>query len=744
MGGQPKRRIISLLNIARAMRESATPDTINASIFEAQAEWIKEREIAKSTGRTMCNWDRKNVSPFIQAGIADYDGEIIKQTHRYHEKIEEIMAGASKGYARKLVIDAEASEYASRGLVPVKRPRGRPKKDAPPLQGIPIDEYLKDKELNAVSLGFVDIGLGVGSVKGVNSGGLLINDAWTGVRDHSSKRVFNNSKLGQRIEVDAGTKNMLAKIKLVKVDIKRRADESIGDDELKVLARLMKKAVTEERRFMFRHDFYAFDNYLFQDLQDRVATAEFHFDMFRLYELSRRACVVCPRGHAKTTTARKYVLHQILNRKETYIVIVGASESMAAQTLRWIRDQFTENDRLLDVYGYLANKNKWADTEFEVEFRDENNKVYHSCKVVARGANQKIRGVNEKGRPTLYYIDDIEDDEQVESMERREKLAQWVTDAMMPSGSKNARFIITGTILNMDSLLMNIALNKIGDHIQWDVLFYAAIYKDSLGVEKALWQEHQPLDKLEKLRERNPISFSKEYQNNPAAGKAAVFNSDAFKHLNDEYISVKDDEVYYKNELLRVMIHTDYAYTDKQSSDFTVYLASGMNKDGRLYVLDYLMFKTADEDVMIDELFDFCKQWRTNIVTMEDQIFQHVLSKIIQQQMNKRGYILYIKEMRRGAGSKLLRIKSLGAPIRLGQIYWSYRHNELEGQLLEVTSSSLGRWDDIIDTLADAWRSQIEAREEDVESGPEINTYEWLIAQGVWAEDEERIENARR
>ena len=259
-----------------------------------------------------------------------------------------------------------------------------------------------------------------------------------------------------------------------------------------------------------------------------------------------------------------------------------------------------------------------------------------------------------------------------------------------------------------------------------------------------MWQEHQPLDKLLKLRERNPISFSKEYQNNPAAGKAAVFNSEAFKHLNDEYISVKDDDVYYKNELLRVMIHTDYAYTDKQSSDFTVYLASGMNKDGRLYVLDYLMFKTADEDVMIDELFDFCKQWRTNIVTMEDQVFQHVLTKIVQQQMNKRGYILYIKEMRRGSGSKLLRIKSLGAPIRLGQIYWSSRHNELESQLLEVTSSSLGRWDDIIDTLADAWRSQIEAREEDVESGPKINTYEWLIAQGVWSEDEERIENARR
>ena len=171
MGGQPKRRIISLLNISRAMRESATPDTVNAGIFEAQAEWIKEREIAKSTGRTMCNWDRKNVSPFIQAGIADYDGEIIKQTHKYHEKIEEIMAGASKGYARKLIIDAEASEYASRGLVPVKRPRGRPKKDAPPLQGIPIDEYLRDKEASAISVGFVDIGLGVGVAAGVSSAG---------------------------------------------------------------------------------------------------------------------------------------------------------------------------------------------------------------------------------------------------------------------------------------------------------------------------------------------------------------------------------------------------------------------------------------------------------------------------------------------------------------------------------------------------------------------------------------------
>jgi hypothetical protein len=707
------------------MRNSIPPDP-HADIFDAQAQWILDREIAKNTGHRMFIWERKNPSPFLKNNITDFDGEILRQTDKYREEIEVILKSVSPKYRRESELKKNSVDNA-------------------------VTEEGGDHEgcagIEALSKRYIDTPLGVDSKT------LRINDSGTGVMDYHSKNVYNNDQLGKSIMVEAGVLNALYRIRANKDKLKKKADESTSHEELTNIAILMRKLVAEERRYLFKYDFPAFDDYLFQDLQDRVDTAEFHFEMFKLYELSKRSCVICPRGHAKTTTARKYLLHQILNRKETYIVIVGATEAMAAQTLRWIRDQFTENDRLIDVYGNMANRNKWADTEFEVQAKDNDGKVVYSCKVVAKGAGQKIRGANERGRPTLFYIDDLEDDEQVESIERREKLAQWIVDAMMPSGSKGVRFIITGTILHTDSLLINIALNKVGDHIPWDVLFYSAIYSLETPVtpdnERALWEDHQSLEKLRILRGKNELSFSKEYQNNPRSGSAGVFKSSSYKYYEPADLHIDRGVVTvltlprYKN-ILTVMVHTDFAYAAKKSSDYVVYMATGMDYMGNLYVLDYLRFKEKDPYVQIDLLFDFCNRWGSSTITMEDQAYQYVLRRVLDREMKERDRVLYIIELNRSDATKLLRIKSLAAPVVMGQILWTQSHTELEKELDDVTASSLGRHDDIIDCLADGWKVQTESRVEEPDDEPEANTYAWFIKQGIWEEDEERIRNARR
>ncbi|NIM44927.1 MAG: hypothetical protein GTO54_04735 [Nitrososphaeria archaeon] len=282
---------------------------------------------------------------------------------------------------------------------------------------------------------------------------------------------------------------MIERIREKKSVLKNKArDSRTNDKELKTIYKMMKRLDAEEKRIIYRYDFKRFDEDCFQELQDRVETAPFHFEMFGLYQDSRRACVVCPRGHAKSTTARKYILHQILYQETQYTIIVGASEDMAAQNLRWVRDQLVDNAAITSVYGYLKNKDKWADTEFQTNT---------GIKVSAKGAGQKIRGANEKGRPDLIYMDDMEEDEQVSSKDRREKLRKWMTQAVMPALSRNGRIIITGTILHLDSLLKNISRNLIKDHIDWDVLWYQAITTRE-GKEEALWPEHKPLDVFKK------------------------------------------------------------------------------------------------------------------------------------------------------------------------------------------------------------------------------------------------------
>ena len=550
------------------------------------------------------------------------------------------------------------------------------------------------------------------------------------VRPHGEKvaiRVNDGRDIPDSIkysgEIPELEKKVLDDIRQSKKKLKekcRRLADSNSIDELKTTFKVLKRLDNEEKKLVYRYDFEAFDRDLFSDLQDRVETAQFHFDMIGLYENHKRACVICPRGHAKSTTARKYILHQILYNKTQYTVIVGASEDMAGQNLRWVRDQLIENPKIVEIYGYLKNKDKWADTEFQT-----NTKI----KVSAKGASQKIRGSNERGRPDLIYIDDLEEDEGVVSKDRRAKLSRWFKEALLPAKSKNGRIIITGTILHLDSLLNNISKNKVRDHIDWKVLWYQAInVDDKTGDEYALWEELKPIDELKALREADPQTFAQEYQNSPTSGAMAVFHSDQYQHYGVEsmYIDPVDGSIRINNKLLNLVITTDLAVSEKEGSDYTVFMVSGMDEDSNLYVLDYDRFRSSDPYHQIDMLFDLSKKWGCSHITMEEIAFQTVFKKLFEREMDLRGEYFYIQEMKRKAMKKIFRLKALKGPISKGLIYWQHCHVHIEEELNQVTATSLGVHDDVIDALSDAWECLIEIHEETVVKEPTVNSYEWI------------------
>lgn len=558
-------------------------------------------------------------------------------------------------------------------------------------------------------------------------------------KDPNSSDWYRNTTVGKDIVIPECDLKEIDKIREAKSKIRIKAiyaAETGNEEDIKNLAKIAKRLDIEEKRLIFKYDFEAFDEYLFQDIQDRVKTPDFHKQMFKLYQHSKRSCVICPRGFAKSTNARKYLVHQMVYKQTSYLVLIGASEGMASQNLVWVRDQFTDNRKLIELYGNLQNKDKWAETEFEIYFKNEKGEIENRCKGVAKGAGQKIRGMNEKGRPDLYYIDDLEEDEQVDSRERRDKLKSWFLKALLPSMAKNGRVIITGTILHLDSLLRNISLNKVKDNILWDVLFFQAINIDKDGNEYSLWEEHKPLSMLKALREADDVTFSQEYQNNPRAGLQAVFHEKYFEYYTYDKIRRSGlNDLYYLDQPLNIMITTDFAYSKRSGSDYTVYMATGMDKYSNLYVLEYLRFKEDDSLEQINMLFDFSKKWGCTYFVIEKQQYQAALKRFIEVKMTEKNYFLHIHEIERRDTTKFMRIKGLQQPIRAGKIKWLQGSDDLENELLQVTATSLGTHDDIIDCLADAWSVQFEAHDIFKSKEPEINTIEWMAAQGAWGDE---------
>lgn len=517
--------------------------------------------------------------------------------------------------------------------------------------------------------------------------------------------------------------NILRDIAKAKEKLKGKV-HGMSEDELKTAYKVIKKLDVEEKKIVFEYDFKAFDEYFFSDIQDRVPTAQFHYEMIGLYESSSRACVICPRGHAKSTTARKYIVWQLVYKKFNYAILGGASEDMAAQNLRWIRDQLTDNEKIVDIYGWLKNKDKWADTEFQTN---------NGIKLTAKGAGQKIRGANEKGRPDLFYFDDLEEDEQVSSRDRREKLRKWFSQAVMPAKSRNGRIIITGTILHLDSLLKNISDNKVKDHLPWQVLFYQAISKDEDGHDVALWEEHKPLSELKLLRETDPETFSQEYQNSPASGSMAVFNREEYSYIDPSEVvrNQEDGRVYVRGRPVNLLMTSDLAISVREGADYTVFMMSGMDDESNLYVLQYERFRSSDPYEQMEVVFDMLKNWGCDCMSMETIAFLQTFKRMFEYEMKKRNLFFYIHEVVRQNIRKIFRIKSLKAPIRAGKIYWQHDHVEIEEELSQVTATSLGLHDDVIDCLADSWEVQVELNEDKPNAGSPINTVAWMIEQGM-------------
>jgi len=126
-------------------------------------------------------------------------------------------------------------------------------------------------------------------------------------------------------------------------------DKELTDQEIRLAASIIIRLKSEQLKIKYKYDFFAFVEDMFPELQDKAVTPEFHIEMYNSYIQNLRCCTVCPRGHAKSTTARIFILHQILTGAVNYVVVIGASEEIASQNISWIKDQIETNITIRDM-----------------------------------------------------------------------------------------------------------------------------------------------------------------------------------------------------------------------------------------------------------------------------------------------------------------------------------------------------------------------------------------------------------
>lgn len=488
----------------------------------------------------------------------------------------------------------------------------------------------------------------------------------------------------------------------------------------------------KERRDMCSRSLTAFaDIYFKKYLQ--VEMCQFHKELYWMLqrasrERSERIAIAAPRESAKSVIVSLiYIIWSICYKTEGYIMILSDTHDQAVALLSHIKDELENNEKLIEDFPDICGVGeRWKEGEIVTR---------NGVKVTALGAGQKIRGRrNQEARPSLIILDDIENDENTQNPDSREKLFNnWFTKAILKAGSSKTNVIVIGTIQHYDSLLAK--LTREGEMPGWNRRKYQSVvtwstsphwetwinifreresYKSLSGEEGArlffednkeamllgtevLWPAKESYYSLMVMREKEgKWSFDSEKQNEPVSLEECHFNPDTFHYWDAEY---KTEE-----ELFRALGDNFDMYgacdpslgKEGKYTDFSAIITIARHRvTGKLYILDADIRKRKPSE-LITMIIAFCELRKYKKFVIEANQFQELLATALTEEARQKGVYTAIEPIKNMGTSKEDRILWLEPHINIGTMQFSKKHVTLLEQLRYFPK---GRHDDGPDAL---------------------------------------------
>lgn len=432
----------------------------------------------------------------------------------------------------------------------------------------------------------------------------------------------------------------------------------------------------------------------------------------------KRLVITAPRGHAKSTTFTfKNTLHAILYGYKKYIMIISDSSEQAESFLSDISSELEDNQLIKKDFGEQVGKT-W-NTSTLITSKD--------IKIDAIGSGKKIRGRRHKNfRPDLIVLDDIENDENVNTLEQRKKLENWYYKAVSKAGDTPTDICYIGTLLHYDSLLAKVMenagytarkyqgviqfSNKKGLWEEWEKIynnleeekreenarvFFEFHKKEMLENTKVLWEEKADYYNLMITRLTEGVtSFNSEIQNEPIDPNSCLFNKEWFDFYNEVEVNFSS-----KDYLFFGAIDPSLGKNKKSDTSAIVVLAKNI-VNGYLYVVEASIERRTPDTIITDTIEmhkRLMKEYKKGFCKLgvETVQFQSFFKDILTKECLKENLYLNIEEIK-STTNKVARIESLQPYIKNKYLKFNARHKNL---LEQLEYFPFGRYDDGADAL---------------------------------------------
>lgn len=424
---------------------------------------------------------------------------------------------------------------------------------------------------------------------------------------------------------------------------------------------------------------------------------------------------IAPRSGAKTTwTSKLYSLFCICHNLEHYILLIGDSSEQSYQNLAAIKKELEENQALAEAYPSACGIGPRWNQSYIVTAND--------IKVEALGTRKKVRGRSHgPHRPGLIIIDDLENDDGVQSHTQRDKVFKWLNRALLPSGSETCNVLFVGTALHPED-----ALQKLKDTPGWRLKAYKALiheptrqdlwdqwrrtYRDlsispmqrsdlcraMYETHKAemdegaelLWPEKESLYDLMVWREnKGEAAFQAEKQGNAAATGATEFGSELFPG------SIWFD-VWPTLQLKAMALDPSKGQNEK--NDYSAYVWGGLAEDGNIYVDADIARRDASQ--VVTDGIQIYRQFLPHSFGLETVMFLELFANLFAVEARQQGILLPIVQIMPHE-QKLVRIRQLTPYLKAGRIKFRAGSRGAEMLVDQLKWFPTGRHDDGPDAL---------------------------------------------
>jgi len=414
-----------------------------------------------------------------------------------------------------------------------------------------------------------------------------------------------------------------------------------------------------------------------------------------------RLVQAAPRGHAKSTLATLILpLWCIAARRRRFICVISDTTEQAEEFLESIKAELEVNERLLEDFPEVCGEGRtWKVGKILTQ---------NGVKVACWGKRKRLRGIRfGSRRPDLVILDDLENDEHIDSPEQREKDRKWFFKAVMKVGGKYTVTIVIGTILHYDSLLARLLKQPGWTGKKWQAVirwsssplweqwesifsnpapaeaekeadqFFADHREDMLKDTQVLWPQVEPYEDLMKMRVSDgPAFFDSEKQNEPIDPDDCLFQEGWFSFCDEENIALGLSRGEYRGFYCAVDPSMGHA---SRKSDPSAILIGGVRENGVIDVLEADIQKRHPDRIM-EDLFQYHENYQFDRIVIEEVQFQELFKDQVVKEGAKRGIYLAVTGVRPHA-DKTLRISKLQPHIKNGLIRFRKRDRILLDQL---------------------------------------------------------------